>query len=252
MCRARRLVALAIGLGLASVAVPAGAAPVPFTASLTIRFGSLGEVVASGSGTGTSTGAGGIASIPAGVFSIALTTPINPPLLVIEAFGVGAPGVGLSTSTLPLPAGTNQALSFGGVTGTMGLDSSAYLITASGVVVPGIPLAIVGVGGTKKVSYLGGLVMFTVAANPYQLGMVTVMGGLQGAVSTLMATGFDNRVGPGLTGLQLVSPTMVSAGALGSIPVISIITFVPEPTTFALVVVGLAALAGLRRRHASS
>jgi hypothetical protein len=134
----------------------------------------------------------------------------------------------------------------------MGLDLSAYLITGFATATPniaaGIPLAVVGVGGTQKISCCGGLVMFTVVANPYQLGVVTVMGGLQGGMTTLVATGFDNR-GAGLAGLQLVSPTIVNAGALGSLPAIAILTFVPEPTTLVLLGGGLAALATLRRTY---
>ena len=152
------------------------------------------------------------------------TAPIDPPLLVIDGFGVGAPGQG-GTGQLPLDPGTNKALAFGGVTGTMGLDLSAYLITgySNGAGTnpnnqAAIPLAIVGVGGTKKFVALAGLIMGTIKANPYQLGMVTVMGGVNGAMSTLVATGFDNRTAGGLGGLQLVSPTLVSLGALGSLP----------------------------------
>ena len=230
MSRTRTL-GLAIGLGLASLAIPAGAAPVPFTATLAIQVGSLGQVVATGSGTGTSTGVGGTASIPAGVFSIALTTSVSPPLLVIDGFGLGAPGLS-GTGSLPLAPGSNTALSWNGATGTMGLDLSGYLITGfagpTPNVQPGIPLAVVGVGGTQKVSYLGGLIMFTVLANPYQLGMVTVMGALQGVPSTVMGTGFDNRTAGGAGVLQLVSPTVISAGALGSIPALTT-THLPRP-----------------------
>jgi hypothetical protein len=241
---------LAIGLLLSSLAVPAGAAPTPFTAKLSILIGSLPSIEVTGSGTGTSAGAGGAASIPGGVFSIAGTVPINPPLLVIDGFAVGAVDQS-GTGQLPLDPGTNQALAFGGVTGTMGLDLSGYLITgfaSAPNLAAGIPLAVVGVGGTQKAVYAGGLIMFTVVANPYQLGMVTVMGGVQGGMTTLVATGFDNR-GAGLAGLQLVSPTMVHAGAIGTLPAIAVLTFVPEPTTLVLLGAGLALLAGVRRGY---
>ena len=87
--------------------------------------------------------------------SLVTTAPLNPPLLVIDGFGAGAPGQG-GTGQLPLNPGTNQALAWNGVTGTMGLDLSAYLITGySNGAGPtpnnqaAIPLGIVGVGGTK-------------------------------------------------------------------------------------------------------
>ena len=168
---------------------------------------------------------------------------------------MGAPGQG-GTGQLPLAPGTNKALAWNGVTGTMGLAVSAYLITgySNGAGTnpnnqAAIPLSIIGVGGTKKFIALAGLIMGTIKANPYQLGMVTVMGALNGGPSTVMATGFDNRNGAGLAGLQIVSPTIVNLGALGSLPVITVLTFVPEPTTLALVGFGLAALAGMRRRY---
>jgi hypothetical protein len=251
--------AFAIGLVLAALAVPAGAAPYAFSAQLTIQVGALPPVTVTGSGSGTSAGAGGAASIPGGVFSIVTTAPIDPPLLVIDGFGVGAPGQG-GTGQLPLDPGTNQALAWNGVTGQMPLDASAYLITGylNGVGptpnnAAAVPLNVVGVGGTKKFVALGTLIMATIKANPYQLGMVTVMGALNGSPSTVMGTGFDNRTAGGLGTLQLVSPTIVSLGALGALAVLNTITIfnVPEPSVVLLLAGGLVGLGALRRRFAS-
>ena len=96
--------------------------------------------------------------------------------------------------------------------------------------------------------------MGTVKANPYQLGMVTVMGGVNGVPSTVMGTGFDNRTAGGAGVLQLVSPTIVGLGALGSLASLATITLeiVPEPATALLVACGLAALGALRARSHSN
>ena len=258
----RTSAALAAGIALLGLQAPAHARPGTFTATIGVQIGSLPPVVAMGSGTADVGGSGGHVSWPAGIFSIVTTAPINPPLLVIDGFGIGAPGQ-VGTGQLPLAPGSNQALHWNGVSGTMGLDLSAYLITgyASGMgTTPNnqaaIPLAIVGVGGTQKFVALGGLIMGSIMANPYQLGMVTVMGNLNGVPSTLMGTGFDNRTIDGEGTLQLVSPTMVSLGALGSLAALTTVTgglfshLVPEPATLSLVAVGFAALGAMRRRCA--
>ena len=253
----RLLLSWLLTLGLVSSAT---AAPLSFAATLTLQVGTLPDITGTGAGIGDFAGAGGTASIPAGVFSIASTSPINPALLAIDGFGVGAPGQG-GPNQLPLSPGTNQALAFGGVTGTMGLDMSGYLITGyvngTGPTpnnLAAIPLAVVGNPPCCKLPTFGvGLIMGTIKAFPYQLGMVTVMGALNGSPSTVMGTGFDNRTAGGLGVLQLVSPTVIGLGALGSLASLATLTLhiVPEPATALFVALGVAALSALRARARS-
>jgi hypothetical protein len=240
--------------------VTATAVPLSFTGALRIQIGTLPVITAAGSGVGDFAGAGGAASIPASVFSIHMTTSISPPILVVDGFAAGARGQ-LSQSA-PFASGTNKALTFGGVTGTMELAASAYLLTGfltgSANAAAGIKIGQIGFGcypGNKQpLGNCGvgpaGLLMTTMMVNPYQLGMVTVMGAFEGVPSTVVGTGFDNRTAGGQGVLQLISPAVVSAPAFGSLATVATLTLtiVPEPATAILVAVGLAGL-GLVRRH---
>ena len=240
-------------LGLLAVALfwgsAASAALVNATATLNVVIGSLPAAGFVGSAAGiSSAGVGGAQTLPAGSISGAFSTTISPPLLtLLDGIGVGAPG------GWPGGPATNQQLQFDGTMGTMGLNASAYLLMAS-VSALEIPLGVIGVGGTQMFHALT-LVAGVINANPYQLGMLTLMGALNTTPHTLMATGVDNRTAGGLGTLVLVSPTNVSLGVLGSLASIATLTitelsFVPEPGTLLLVGAGAAALGAIGRRQA--
>jgi hypothetical protein len=95
------------------------------------------------------------------------------------------------------------------------------------------------------------LVAGVIQANPYQLGMLTLMGALNTAPHTIMGTGVDNRTAGGAGTLVLVSPTVVNLGALGTLASIATLTltYVPEPGTLLLLATGVAGLAAIGRKR---
>jgi hypothetical protein len=226
-----------------------GARAAIVTGDLSVSLGLFPVLSLVGSGTGTSAGVGGSASLSAGALSGFFSVPIVPPLsTIIDGFRIAAPGGLLSV------AAQNNALSFDGTTGTMGLNASAYLMMGATPAAE-IPLAVVGVGGSQMFHLLT-IIDAAVVANPYQLGMVTMMGNLNGANHTHTGTGVDNRTAAGNGTLVLVSPSVIDLGALGSMASIATLTltYVPEPGTLLLLGAGVAGLAaiGQGRRRASA
>src|SRR5215813_3296636 len=132
----RKLFSLVAAVALLATAGAASATPSSFTASLNVQVGALPPVTTSGSGIGDTNAAGGTASIPANTFAVFASAPLSPPLLsLLFGFVVGAPGQ--VNMKAPFAAGSNKALAFGGVTGTMGLNASAYLLNKAGKAVAG-------------------------------------------------------------------------------------------------------------------
>jgi hypothetical protein len=242
------LVPFAAGVLLLGASTAASAALTNFTVTLSVQIGTLPAAGFAGAGSGASSaGAGGAQTLPAGALSGTFATAVSPPLLtLLDGIGVGAPG------GWPGGPALNQQLVFDGATGTMALNASAYLLMG-GAAVAEIPLGVVGVGGTQMFHVLT-LVTGVINANPYQLGMLTLMGALNGAPHTLVGTGVDNRTAGGLGTLVLVSPTTVSLGVLGSLASIATLSitelsFVPEPGTLVLVGAGVAMLAAAGRKR---
>jgi hypothetical protein len=248
----RSMLGTILGLVLGTaLAAPATAAPMAFTATLTLEIAGFGTVVANGSGTGDINGNGGTATIPAGIFSISGTQTLPTGITyggIVRGFAAGAPGQGNKSG--PFAAGSNLSFQFGGATGTMGLAASFYMLNKSGKAIAAFPFANVGVGGgATTFGPIFGIAFGTVSANAYQLGMVTVPGSLFGNLTSISATGFDNRDSVGVGVLQVVSPTRFDVGGLGSLAAIATLTIVtPEPSTFVLTAAGLAAVGIVARR----
>jgi hypothetical protein len=238
----RRPLSVLASVLLLGAATAAPAAILPMPATLEVAIGGLPTATFSGfAAAASSAGAGGPATLPAGAISGIFHTPISPPLLTL------LDGITVAGSCCDLIfSATNGPLAFDGATGTMSLNASAYLLMGASPAAA-IPLGVVGVGGTQMFHVLT-LVTGTIHANPYQLGMLTLMGALNGAPHTLVGTGFDARTAGGAGQLVLVSPTTVTLGPLGSLAALSTLTLgVPEPGTLALVAAGVAGLAAAGR-----
>jgi hypothetical protein len=238
----RRVSSLLVSLLTVGGVGAANAAILPTPATLDVAIGSLPSIQFSGAASASSAGNGGAATLPAGALSGIFSATLSPPLLtLLDGIGVAAPGACCTFPAAASPA-SNGPLSFDGTTGTMALNASAYLLMSGNISLE-IPLGVVGVGGTQMFHALT-LVGGTIFANPYQLGMLTLMGALNTAPHTLTSTGFDARSAGGAGQLVLVSPTTVNLGPLGTLAAISTLTLgVPEPGTLALVLLGVAGLA---------
>jgi hypothetical protein len=246
-----RVLSVFLTAALLFAALPASAGLHSVNATLNIALASLPPISLAGSAAAASSaGAGGAATLPAGAISGVFSTAVTPPLLgLYDGLGVGA--------LLGWPSGpaVNTSLSFNGVTGTMGLNAAAYLLMGgAGGTNAMIPLADIGVNGSPNPFHFLTLVAGIVQQNPYQLGMLTLMGAFVTAPHTLMGTGADNRTAGGAGTLVLVSPTYVSfGGGLGTMASIATLSLsigpaIPEPGTLLLLGAGVAALVAGRRR----
>lgn len=234
------LIATSLGLPASS----AGAAALPFEATLSIHLSTL--VFESQTLTGVATvnaSGGGVALdsmvLPAGFAATRASLPVTDPAAApIEGAIVGV------TNT----AGTFARTPDGRLTGVMGF-SGAFQVCLFGTCATApanisVPLSVMGAGGT---GYFTAAVNVTVTGAPWTTGTVSTPFG------TTLATGFAH--GPlSATGstaqsggaLRLVTPlflhTSIPAQALPEFYGVMEIRFVPEPSDLLLLGAGLAAL----------
>jgi hypothetical protein len=234
---------LAIALLLAGWSVPATAASLSFTGTLTHQlWGTFAAVSFTGAGVATSSGGG--FSLPANAFlgTEYATTPswVAPPVTgnthAIQAQGAGSFSGSPLGGSMPL-AGHIKFLAYGGLT--------LFSLPLSG------PGGAVGAGGsfTVLVAALPGG-MLTVQAAPWTTGTQSLPAfTFTPPTGPLVPTaGFDNRNAKGVGTTRLVSHyALQTSSGLLSLGLMSLdLTFVPEPPGTAAVTLACGALVALR------
>jgi hypothetical protein len=252
--RSAAALALSLGIGIAAGSA-ANAATLGFTGTLSIRFpvgtpGPAAEIGIAGGGLATVNGSGPGGHLVAlglagGEFMTSgATVPITDPAVFAIA--------GLQLTVANGPAAF-AGIGGGGFGGPMALNGAAKVClygacgASTNVANLTVPLSVVGVGGTQVLPP-GGPFKVTVIGAPWTTGTAavgtsfTAMGGVSPLSNTAAASGVVTLVTPILISTDLGSPIVPAFGFLT-------LHFVPEPTTAALVGIGIAALlAGARSR----
>ena len=228
----------------------AGAAALAFQGSIGVAIANLPPITVTGSGVAQVSGAGGAVgdlSIPAGVFSAAVSLPVTDPL----AF----PLAGIQANP------SNGAGSFGGAPlhGPMGILGAATICLfeacdgdpVANIVVPFTQNGTRGVGLGGGPIVVGGLVSVTLQGAPWTTGAVSAASASIAGFAHGPASGGLETAAKASGALRLVTPITVqtSIGASPVLPAFGILTlhFVPEPGSLLLLASGVAALGLLGR-----
>jgi len=257
-------------LAVALAAAPAAA--LPFTATLGISFGPLGQLVFPGAGSGSSTASA--VTLPGGTFVGAGQVALSPDpgfiylRAVVSGNGAGVLSGDPLAGTLPVFGRFAGLIADGGGPLTA-LYFPLFSSHAQGSTARPVGL---GVGGTwsfvitklpslyQKVFHTGwstGMKTFTGVVQTYTYHDPDGFGAShpvkRTAPGTAMYTGSDSRTPGGLGQVTLISPTKVVTTLVGP-PVYSVVAlgeltlnFVPEPSTGLLLGAGVALLAVLGR-----
>lgn len=256
-----RIARLVVGLSLLAAAVsPASAATLPFTATLSVTFGTLPAATFSASGTAFTAGAGGALTLPGNLFigtvtlpTSALTTPLFRALKL--TLTGNAPGSFNPSIVLAQPhyyagsglymGGTGYGLGFGG---PMQLYAQAVGNVLS-ILTLTIPLSRVGAGSSAQNS--SGTIGVTVLAEQWTIFSAWVAERVTGSWSVAM-TGSDGRTASGAGPVTLVSPVKIITTGTGQPALAAFATvtvnFIPEPGTGLLLAAGVVLLARTGRR----
>ena len=224
-----------VSAGLLCLGVATSGSAVPYTGSISLAVAGLPGVPVTGGGSAGGVGGAVTFTIAAGDMAVVgLILPITDP--------AAAPILGLQVTA------SNGAGAFAGGGGSMALLGIANVCLFAVCSAPppanvGVPLSVVGVGGTTDVSLF---VNVTVIGAPWvtttaAIGTLTAMGGTTGG----------GAAGGG--SVTLVTPVFISTniGASAVLPSFATLTlnFVPEPGTLLLLGSGIAGLAALGRRR---
>jgi hypothetical protein len=245
----RKLLGVMAAVGLVMSAGQVQAAALGFTGALAVQVATLAPIAVTGAGTATVNGSGGgghldTLALGAGVFSTSgVVVPVTDP--------AAAPIKGVQ-ATVANAAGSFSGGGAGTLGGTMGIVGFAKVCLFAPCTTPppanvSVPLSVVGVGGSKTVTFF---VNVTVTGNPWTTGVAAIGTNSVSGFAHGPASGTSSTAAPSGV-VRLVTPVLVSTNIASSavVPTFATLTlhFVPEPGTLVLLGSGIAGLVAFGR-----